>query len=151
MVCKTIGDYPTRPLSSILSGITSSLPSSINSSIELCIEEQFKESCTRQNGITSNPGLEVCAFDTLPTRPQTLQKRVYTTFYAVRSKCAKEREALRIANTQIVTRLTANCKGYLQIFCTGVSKNPSNDMLIMSRRRRHACENTREYYVQIFY
>lgn len=52
---------------------------------------------------------------------------------------------------QTVTKLTANCKGYLQIFCTGVNKNPSNDMLIMSRRRRHAYKQTRKYSTDILY
>ena len=69
--------------------------------------------------------------------------------YMARTKCAKESGALRTMNRHTVTRLTANCKGYLQIFCTGVSKNPSSDMLIMSRRRRHACKQATKYYAYI--
>ena len=38
----------------------------------------------------------------------------------------------------VYLRSSASCRGYLHIFCTGMSRKPSNGISIMSCRSRHA-------------
>ena len=76
--------------------------------------------------------------------PETLTKLHGETYFWASSHFLSISSEKRTWNRKlnwISWKLTANCRGYLQIFCTGVSKNPSSDILIMSWRRRHAYKN----------